>query len=277
MRPVLLLLLAWLIATSASAAEVTVTVPHQGMDRAVLVTTPDGPGPFPLIIGLHGAGQTGASLRANLGVDAVALPAGYALAFPDGVNRRWQYSYPMLRGPETPAVMPDGAPIDDRAFLAALAARLVALGIADPHRLYLTGFSVGALMTLSAGCGAPSNWAAIAVLAGGITDLLQRDCSAGPPLPTIFVIGDTDITFPVTGFTNARGRMLSQTESLAIMAARHGCTPGDERPGPDGFLVTQAVGCAAGEAVFARMPGQGHAELPGTAALILAFFARHRR
>ncbi|WP_431281103.1 alpha/beta hydrolase family esterase [Humitalea sp. 24SJ18S-53] len=272
-----LLLLGCLLSAPAGAGETLVAIPHQGMDRSVVVATPDGPGPFPLIIGLHGAGQTGARQRAGLAIDAVALPAGYAIAFPDGVSGRWQYSRPNLRGPEAPTMMPDGAPIDDRAFVEALAARLVALGIADPHRLYLTGFSVGALMTLSAGCGAPMTWAAIAVLAGGITDLLQPGCAAGPPLPTLFVIGDEDRTFPVTGFVNPRGRMLSQSESLAIMATRQGCTPGQERPAPDGFLITEAVGCAAGAAALARLPGQGHSEAPGTVALIIDFFSRYRR
>lgn len=273
LRALLALLLAPIC---ADAAETVISHSHQGMERRVLLVTPDRPGPFPLIIALHGAGSNGADFRRALDLEAVALAAGYALALPDGVNRRWQYQQPLLRGPATPATMPDGSEVADIAFLEGLVARLVAEGVAEPRRTYLTGFSVGALMTASAGCAAPGLWAAIGMLNAGLTDRQVPACAEGPALPAALVTGQDDSTFPWDGFVNARGRMLAQPDSLAIFAQRNGCAPGEERLGPDGFFVTEAVDCRAGGAMLARLPNFGHAPPPGAAALLIAFFSRFR-
>ncbi|WP_158537209.1 alpha/beta hydrolase family esterase [Humitalea rosea] len=261
---------------AAWAAEVTLVQHNQGLDRPVRLVTPDAsPGPWPLILALHGAGDDPDGFRAVLNLDGPATAAGFAVAWPVGVNRRWQYASPLLRGPAVPATMPDGAPVDDLAFLEKLVTRLVADGMADPARVFLTGFSVGGLMTVTAGCAAPRRFAAIAVVSAGVSDTQAAACAEGPPLPVLFVSGDGDPTFPWAGFANARGRMLSRPDSQAVFARRNGCgAVGAE----DLMDARDATDCHEGVAVrLLRLAGAGHLPMEGTGAIIAGFFSRFRR
>lgn len=195
-----------------------------------------------------------------LKLDGPATAAGFAVAWPAGVNRRWQYVSQLLGGPAVPAMMPDGRPLD-LAFLDGLVMRLVAEGLADPARVFLTGFSVGGLTAVTAGCASPRRFAALAVVSAGRSEAQAAACAEGPPLPILFISGDGDPTFPWAGFSNARGRMLSRPESQAVFARRNGCGAiGAE----DGFDARDAAACHEGVAVrLARVAGAGHLPAAG--------------
>jgi len=281
MRPLLLLLAALACGLPAGAEELALVQPHQGTARSVRQALPEnGPRPAPLIIALHGAGDDPAGFRRALDLDAPAAAAGFAVAWPEGLNHRRQYSVPLLRGPAVPPIMPDGAPLDDVAFLEGLVARLVAEGVAEPARVYLAGFSVGGLMTLAMGCARPERFAAIAVLSAGIADFQAAACNSAPPLPVLLLAGDADRVFAWEGFSNARGRMLSQPDTFGFLAGRNGCTSVTaEAPLPmTSILLREASGCRDGAGVaLARVPGGNHAPPPGAGALLVGFLARYRR
>jgi polyhydroxybutyrate depolymerase len=92
-----------------------VTVNHQGAERRAIIhqpaTTP--PSPLPLIIALHGFGQTTESLRNWLRLDATADREGFRVVYPEAIDRLWSYGRPINRPMPTIA----GETVDDVGFI----------------------------------------------------------------------------------------------------------------------------------------------------------------
>src|SRR5437899_2367804 len=88
-----------------------------GVGRSYVFQAPEGKGPFPLVIALHGGGGKASQMEKLTGLGALGKNEGFAVAYPEAVDRHWNDG----RGDfklESSA--------DDVAFLLALRSRLVA-------------------------------------------------------------------------------------------------------------------------------------------------------
>ncbi|MDZ4048204.1 MAG: PHB depolymerase family esterase, partial [Pseudoxanthomonas sp.] len=99
-----------------------------GNDRKFNVFAPPGAARAPLIITLHGHGQTAKQMEAMSGWNAVAAENGAVVVYPLARGGRWR-----IFGPHSP----------DVDFLLALIDALAAEGLVDPARVFVNGYSGG--------------------------------------------------------------------------------------------------------------------------------------
>lgn len=123
-------------ALAGAVGEATASAAAQG---EALWLTPDSPAPWPTIVLLHGGSNGRATARFNDGYAEAFVAAGFAVCAP---NLRGSAGYSQSFGEANRGDF-GGRELDD---LDALAATLIARGLADPRRLYLLGHSYGAFL-----------------------------------------------------------------------------------------------------------------------------------
>ncbi len=230
-RAATLLLAAWLAGPSA-AAEVqsrTVTLVHDGVERAAIVDRrPDATG-APMLIGLHGGLAGARTVRRRAAV--TLAERGWVVAWPSAIGD-WSDGRRDAEGrPFNEA--------DDVGFLRSLVARYAEVGIVDPSRVFVAGPSIGGVMALKLVCDAPDLVAGAAVAIASLP--VGARCSDGPPRPVLYIHGADDGIMPPAGgpigggsvFARDRGSVRPVAETLAALAARNGCAGFEETRLPD--------------------------------------------
>ncbi|MFB4311441.1 alpha/beta hydrolase family esterase [Actinomadura sp. GTD37] len=169
------------------------TIAMGGWDRPYLLHVPPGSAagkPLPLIVTLHGGLNDPEYVRKQSGLDEVADRQGYAVAYPEGFLGTWNAgaccSFARWAG------------IDDMSFLDKLIDTLVAQGVADRRRVFLTGFSNGGGMAYRYACQRAERLAGIAVVSGA----LAIGCTPGKPVSVLAFHGTLDPSVPYTGGGN---------------------------------------------------------------------------
>lgn len=200
-----------------------------GENRRYLTVVPAGAArPGPVVIALHGAGQSPESFRAYFGLDAAARGHGFAAVYPEGLGRVWNDGRPAAM--RLKAVLRPG---DDVPFLLALADRLVADGIADPARIYLTGISNGGFMVERMACEHADRFAAFSAIMATAPANYRSECQPGRPVPFLFIHGTADAVVAYDGFWTPVGATLSAPDSAGLFAELNGCTGTSRRALPD--------------------------------------------
>jgi polyhydroxybutyrate depolymerase len=151
-----------------------------------------------LVIVLHGSEGSGLTVEKNTGFSTLADQVGFAVAYPDGLvdpssgRTDWAYFFNDFT--------------DDVGFLRQLINTLQTNVGADPKRIYVTGFSAGALMSHRLGVQASDLVAAIGAVEGTLfsSATSQTVPSALGPVSVIVLHGDQDTTVRYCGSgTNA--------------------------------------------------------------------------
>lgn len=199
-----------------AAGEQRRTLEVAGSGRAYLLYLPASraPGaPLPLVLVFHGAGGRGSGMARHTGFNRLAERQGFAVAYPDGVRRRWNDARGL------------GGGQDDVAFVRRLLDTLDReLGI-DPRRLYATGVSNGAMFAYRLACDLTGVLAAIAPVAGAMPAVLTDRCAAAEPVAVVAIQGTADPFVPYGGGGVAmrRGSVLSAAEGTAFWVRVNGC------------------------------------------------------
>lgn len=151
-----------------------------------LPTVNSAPSPLPLVIALHGGPGTGDSLRLNTGLVEKANQENFAVVFPEGAEFRenfqsWNTGYC--------CDIPSRIKIDDVGFIRRLIARLVSKHVADPERVFIVGFSKGAIMAHRLACEAADVISGIADVSGALD---YDACNPTRPVHVIMFHGKAD-------------------------------------------------------------------------------------
>lgn len=231
-----------------------------GMIRTYQLHLPPGPDkPAGLVVNLHAAGLTGADQAALTHYDSVADAHGFAVVYPDGIDRSWADG----RG----ASVPDRQGVDDVGFITTLVDRLVTDFAIPRDRVFATGLSAGAFMANRLACDRADLFSAIAPVAGTLG--ANVGCRPSQPVSVLAMYGTADPIVPFGGgVMNGRGgssTVLSAAELVDRWRGLDGCT---NNPVPE---TLPAVGdgttterltygpCAAGtDVVFMRVVNGGH-------------------
>lgn len=244
--------------TAAEPSDVSVqlsSITVQGRDRTALEIAPAQVAPgtrLPVVVVLHGLGVNAQAMSRTADWRGAVARDGFLAVFPQGVSDSWNL------GPCCPPANLLGVP--DRAYLDALVAELVARDDVDAERMYLTGFSNGALMVYRYACDRPEVFAAVAPMAGSNV----TGCAPPQPVSLLHQHGDADLVVPYGGGIGL-GSLVSSApfpavrSSVGAWAAADGCSEPPAVSEGDGVVRTQWSTCADGARVeLVTVPGKGH-------------------
>lgn len=231
--------------------------------------------PVPLVVMVHGRGDSGYGMAALTGMNAVADAHGFAVAYPESRGDSWNF----YEG--VPGVVPSEH-VSDLTFLRRLVERIALDVPLDRRRIYLAGFSNGGFMTERAACALSDEFAAFAVVSAEMLPELAFNCDVTPTAPILLMHGTSDTDVPWDGIIRQqqgarRYATLPVPQSVTYWTLRNVCPflpQQDQLPdGSDGathVVRFRYLHCAFGRDVwFYAIQGGGH-NWPGGAPLLPA-------
>ena len=223
-------------ANGAISGAATLTVTEVGVDPDLnptliterpydhyVPTSYDGSAPMPLVLALHGLGDTGPNYESAMGFSAIAEANGFLFAYPSGTavfggGAGWNATIngvlPLLEA-------------DDVTYLRAVIADMAEQYNVDPKRIYVQGLSNGGFMAHVLACVAADKIAAIAPISGTqwVDDL--PDCQPSEPVAVMHTHGTADATIDYNGGTFSMvissADYVSAPESVANWVTLNGC------------------------------------------------------
>jgi polyhydroxybutyrate depolymerase len=256
-----------------------------GRDRQYLFMVPPAAktsGKLPLVIALHGALGDAERFATVTGWVDKGRREGFIVAIPNGTpkiasRRVWNAG--------TCCAPANDQGVDDVAFIAAIIDDVRSQGLLDERRVYLTGFSNGAMMTHRAGCELSQRLAAIAAVSG---TLGIPACQPSRPIAVLQLHGRDDTKVPLQGVQRRSADFTfgSAFDTVAVWRRAEKCGAETRRFQPAaGVQCEEAVGCRAGATVqFCIVDGLGHEWAAGSKSsagtfsatdYIWDFFSRH--
>lgn len=246
--------------------------------------------PHPLVLMLHGTGSSAQRMPRQTGMDLAADQRGMVVAYPDGTG--W---WPITETWHTGHCC--GYALEHRSqdvrFIRTLIAELRQKLDIDSTRVYIAGFSDGAMMAFRLGCDLASEIAAIAPVAGRMPDVR---CRPSRPLPVLGIGGtdDDELRKDHARYTHPGSYpyAYSLRASMAYWAAINQCAAPPERTPVGRHWEDRYLQCSNGADVILYTISGGEHAWPGghkgwifspppvrdfnATEVILDFFQRHR-
>jgi polyhydroxybutyrate depolymerase len=263
----------------ASARSESLT--HDGLERRYLIQRPAGPGPFPVVILLHGGTQSAARVWEQTSLPTLARQHQFIIVAPDGVDGFWNDG-------RVNSASGQISTADDVGFLRRVVDDVVTRHGGDRSSVFMTGGSAGGYMTMRYACDAGETLRAAGTVIALMQSSLAARCRPPRPLPWIMVYGTEDPIMPVAGQAEGvivRRRpqpgMISADATFDFWAGNAGCARRgrterlpdlDRRDGSTAAVETRR-GCAGGTTSSRYiLNGAGHvwpASSAGRLAMIL--------
>jgi polyhydroxybutyrate depolymerase len=240
---------------------------HSGLyNRLYELHTPPGMSAsrrWPLIVFLHGAGDTGPSFRRRLKADAATDAAGFVTVWPSGMEGTWTV------GCATECTMAEALRADDVRFVQTLVRHLAAQLPVDTTRVYLLGFSQGGSFAQLFACSSEMAPAGLGVVGALLYKPVAQKCTPRRPFPVGVVHGDAD-PIALYGGYGPTAAVMGAEETVDLWRRQMGCgvDPGYEFI-PDGagdyteVSVFRFPGCRAGSTVVHYLVHGGGHTWPG--------------
>lgn len=204
-----------------------------GMDRTYRLYTPpdaEDAGPVPLVVALHGSGNSVDSLVDASELDQSADAGGFIVAYPAAVGISWNGGFCCTSG--------RGDPAADVRFIDQLVSDVVASRRIDEARVYAVGFSAGGMMAYRLACDLAGRFAGVGVIAASMA---LDDCRPSRPVSVVAVHGTADDVVPYLGGRIDGGATKPAPPAMAVAerwAALDAC------PGPPATEVRGPVSTA---------------------------------
>ncbi|MEQ8672146.1 MAG: PHB depolymerase family esterase [Aggregatilineales bacterium] len=183
----------------------TLTLTYDELERSYQLFVPasyDASTPAPLVVVLHGAGDSASGIRAASSFDDLAEETGTIVAYPNSQNSIWNYL-------EIP--IEDETTVDDTGFVTALVDQLSTDYAVDPANISVIGYSNGGLMALRLRCELGNRLGSAVMVGSSPTFRLVDHCLGTDPVSTMMVLGTADESFPWNGYAevDAQNRFYS--------------------------------------------------------------------
>ncbi|MGJ3238083.1 MAG: alpha/beta hydrolase family esterase [Anaerolineae bacterium] len=137
----------------------------------------------PLLIALHGAGDTWQNFYGGTGLINLAEQEGMIVAFPQAYQNEWNDGRTGIHDEDDVQILRDLIERVDRDFRV------------DLERVYLIGFSNGGTMAFQAVCEAPELFAGMASVAGGMNTATAGGCETQLPVMITHSTFDQVVSF----------------------------------------------------------------------------------
>ena len=251
-------------AGSVAAGPSTRTIVVDGRERAFRLYRP-AVRPAALVVMLHGGLGSARQAEAQYGWNELADREGFAVVYPDGLDRVWNVGGGCCGRSAATGV-------DDVEFIRALVAAVRPELAVDRGRVYATGMSNGGMLAYRLACDTDL-FAAI----GPVAATLLGSCPSPDPVSVIHVHGSADRRVRYDG---APGEGVGRIDGVAVPDLNANWRGVDRCDPPtavtDGAITRSEATCADGRGVaLVTVAGAGH-EWPGdTTATIWRFFAEH--
>ena len=217
-------------ARAMETSEHTITV--AGVERSYLLSLPSKPpaGKRPAVIVLHGGILSAKGALRDMGFEPIGDREGVILAYPNAFAGQWNDGRKIV-----PPAWHGTAP-DDLGFIRQLLASLVSDHSADPDRIYVTGPSIGGMMTFRLICMAADVFAAAAPIIANMPVDIITSCVPARPIPVLVMNGTADRMIPddggELGFRSDRGNrgaVFSTDDTMTWLRRFDGCDDTAER------------------------------------------------
>lgn len=179
MRSLLLTSILAIFGLHEASAVDTWTMKVNGTSRNLLVHAPSGVSGRPLLISLHGMNQDAAYQRSSALWESIADSAKFVVVFPNGLNKSWDISG-----------------TTDVSFLTAIIDTMARKYSIDRNRVYVSGFSMGGMMSYHAANKMGDKIAAIAPVSGY---LFANTAASSRPMPILHIHGTGDDVVQYSG------------------------------------------------------------------------------
>jgi len=202
-----------------------------GLERTYLFHIPlsyDKNKPMPLVIALHGGGGSGRYMveLTHGGFNTLADKEGFIVVYPDGIRFSEK---PKMRWNDG---RDEGwSQADDVGFISALIDHFVKEFNVDKKRIYITGISNGAHMTMRTARELSDKIAAVAVIAYAMSEKFSSLPVATRPISVLLMAGTEDPITPWEGGeapdpTDKRmlGKILSVPDTIKVLVAHNNCS-----------------------------------------------------
>lgn len=225
------------------------TLLHEGLEREYFVFLPSryGSTELPVVVFMHGYGgsATGTEAEVTNGLNRYAEKYGYVMVYPQSTwfmsddlpADRWEVSSwnhisdGFDRGPAGPICAADARTYpcppecgncgkcgwaschDDVGFLRELVSRIASDLAVDTGRVYVAGFSNGAMMANRMACEAAELFAAAALVGGRLEPGFE--CTPGAAVPLLQISGGKDEVVPADGRVSGAGFFYASTAAIA--------------------------------------------------------------
>ncbi len=171
---------------------------HDNTNRNYIVYLPENYNPnttYPLLLVLHGLGDSGLGMLGT-GFNTIADEENFIAVYPDALEAIY-LGFPA--GTAWNSGTPLNPDVDDIGFLSAIIDELSNTHNINQDRIYSTGFSMGGIMSHRLACELSDRIAAIASVAGTLSNTILANCSPSRAVPVMHIHGTADAVVAYDG------------------------------------------------------------------------------
>lgn len=256
----------WSIVSSNTESFYRLTNPHPRSVDVILPSTYRPGVRLPLVLALHGYGDSGPSLESYIHFQYLADSRGFIYTYPNATSNSARISF-WNSGDACCNFF--GSRVDDVAFLRSLIEEVDRVHGVDRKRIHLFGHSNGGFMSYRMACAASDLIASIASLAG-MTSKNSADCQPTEPVSILHIHGTADnvvfynggrLCTCITGVSSTTPPAASALETIQAWAGYNGCSAPVTSPAPILDLVTNLAGQDTVVTEYQNHPAGGAVEL----------------
>ncbi|KUJ80074.1 alpha/beta hydrolase family esterase [Ruegeria profundi] len=243
------------LATQASARQLDFNLKVDGVTRTAKAYVPDGSSPqagWPIIVALHPGFATGEIMAKTSRLHSQDGSSNYVVVYPDGVRRSWNAGECCAAAQRRQ--------INDVGYILSLVEE-IGKQIPLNGKVFLAGYSNGALMAYRIACSAPDRITAFSVYAGAYT-MNTSSCNPAHTVPLLHLHGELDAVAPLRGgesVIETAGKRSSVLQNIDYWVRLGNCDQKQSSSLVQGANCTRYSGCKrASETLFCIYPGQGH-------------------
>jgi len=250
-----LLVVLMLFSGGVFAQSVTMYMSYGGVQRDFTVHLPTGYSNgqhLPVVFNFHGFTSNAYQQELYSQMSTTADANHFIVVYPDGVSNQWNVGW----------FGTYNTGVDDVGFVSKMIDTLSLLYHIDLNRVYATGISNGGFLSHRLACELSDRIAAIASVAGELTDSTEFYCHPSHKMPVMLIHGTADPTVPYAGLPGS----FSIEQTISYWLNKNSCSTVSDTVNVPNTNTTDSstaqkidyAACPSSEVLFYKIIGGGH-------------------